>query len=126
RRGPYFPDQIRAGLTTRQFNFETKVCADGSSQWLTLAQIDEFKDFVPVPVSPSRAQLLTGSLEMEEAEIHLAGKGGDALAKLISNWRALKRNYANNPTLVESLDATIQALQSRREEALSAAAAPLT
>lgn len=124
-RGPYFPDQIRAGLTTRQFNFETQACVDGSNQWLPLGQIDEFKGYVPTPVSPSRAQLLTGSLEMEEAELHLAGKSGDALAKLISTLMDLKRNYAHNPILVESLEATIQALQARRDEAL-AASPPLT
>jgi hypothetical protein len=119
RRGPFFPDQIRAGLTTRQFTFETMACAEGAKQWLPLGQIDEFKNFVPAPVSPSRAQLLTGSLELEEAEIHLAGKSGDALARLISTLMDLKRNYAHNPTLVESLEATIQALQNRREEALA-------
>lgn len=124
RRGPYFADQIRAGLTTRQFNLETMSCAEGASQWQPLGQIDEFKDFVPAPVSPSRAQLLTGSLEMEEAEIHLAGKGGDLLAKLISTLMDLRRNYAHNPTLVEGLDSTIQALQTRREESLATASAP--
>jgi hypothetical protein len=123
-RGPYFPDQIRAGLTTRQFNFDTKVCADGTSQWLPLGQIDEFKGYVPAPVSPSRAQLLTGSLEMEEAELHLAGKSGDALAKLISTLMDLKRNYAHNPNLVNSLESTIQTLQARREESLASASAP--
>jgi hypothetical protein len=119
-RGPYFPDQIQAGLTTRQFNFETRARVDGASQWLPLGQIDEFKGFVPPPVSPSRAQLLTGSLELEEAEIHLAGKTGDPLARLISTLMDLKRNYAHNPSLVESLDATINALQTRREETASA------
>lgn len=113
-RGPYVPDQIRAGLTTRRFTFDTQACAEGAGAWLPLGQIDEFKDFVPTPVSPSRAQLLTGSLEMEEAEIHLAGKSGDALARLISTLMDLKRNYAHNPKLVESLDASIAALQARR------------
>ena len=121
-RGPYFPDQIRAGLTTRQFNFDTQVCSEGSNQWVSLGQIDEFKNYVLAPVSPSRAQLLTGSLEMEEAELHLAGKSGDALAKLISVLMDLKRNYTHNPVLVESLEATIQALQARRDEALAPAA----
>jgi uncharacterized protein DUF4339 len=123
KRGPYFPDQIRAGLTTRQFTFDTMACAEGESKWSSLGDFQEFQGFVPAPVSPSRAQLLTGSLEMEEAEIHLAGKAGDSLAKLISTLMDLKRNYSHNPQLVESLETSIASLQARRDEAMTPTAA---
>jgi hypothetical protein len=118
-RGPFVADQVRAGLTTKQFNLETQSCVDGSTEWLPLGKVTEFRDFVPVAVSPSRAQLLIGSLDLEEAALHLAGKSGDVLAKLISNLIDLKRAHGRNPALVESLDATIKTLQARRDEQAS-------
>jgi hypothetical protein len=115
-RGPYVADQIRAALTTQQLTLDTLACATDSEQWQPLALCAEFRSFVPPAMNPSKAQLFTGTLEMEEAVIHLAGKSGDVLARLISTLMDLRRNYAHNPALVESLDASIQALQSKREQ----------
>jgi hypothetical protein len=117
RRGPYVADQFRAALTTQQLTLGTLACAADSEQWQPLALCDEFRSFVPPPMNASKARLLTGTLEMEEAVVHLAGIGGDVLARLISTLMDLRRNFAHNPALVESLDASIQALQSKREPA---------
>jgi hypothetical protein len=117
KRGPYVVDQIRAALTVRQIDLATMAWTENATQWQTLAQYAEFRDFVPAALNPSRAQLLVGTLDMEEAAIHLAGKSGDVLAKLISTLMDLKRNYAHNAGLVATLDASIQALQNKREAA---------
>jgi hypothetical protein len=122
-RGPYTTDQIRAGLSTSQLDLCTQVCAEGSTQWQPLGQLTEFRGFVPAVVSPSRAQLLRGSLDLEEAALYLAGKSGDALARLITTLMDLKRK-CSSPALAGSLDATIRALQARREETTAPAPAP--
>src|SRR5882724_11752571 len=83
-RGPYVADQIKNGLTTGQFDTDTLACVEGASQWHPLSQVTEFRQFVPSATSPSQAQLLLGTLELEEASIYLAGKSGDAIAKLIT------------------------------------------
>jgi CII-binding regulator of phage lambda lysogenization HflD len=70
----------------------------------------------PAGLSPSKAQLFTSTLDLEEATLHLAGKGGDALAKLICTLMDLKRNYAHNAALVENLETSIQVLQRKREQ----------
>jgi hypothetical protein len=119
-RGPYALDQIRAGLTARQFDLDTQACAEGAAQWLALGKLSELQGFVPAEVTPSRAQLFTHSLDLEEAALHLAGKGGDTAARLISTLLDMKRAYAHNASLVESFDKTIKLLQARREEQAAA------
>jgi hypothetical protein len=114
-RGPYIADQIRAALTVRQIDLATLAWTENATQRQALAQYAEFRDFVPAAINPSRARLLTGTLDMEEAVLHLAGKSGDVLARLISTLMDLKRNYSHNPGLVATLDASIHALQSKRE-----------
>jgi hypothetical protein len=121
-RGPYGLDQIRGALTIRQLTLETPARAEDGKEWQPLGQCAEFRNFVPSTLSPSRAQLLTRTLDLEEATLHLAGKSGDALAKLICTLMDLKRNYTHNAALVEHLDATIQALQRKREQEQQVAA----
>jgi GYF domain 2 len=113
-RGPLVPDQIRAALATRQLDLETQACPEDGKEWQPLGQVTEFRSYVPSTVSPSRAQLLVGTLGLEEAELHLAGKSGDAIAKLICTLMDLKRNYAHNTALVQNLDTTIQVLHTKR------------
>jgi hypothetical protein len=115
-RGPYLVDQIRAALATQEITLETLAQADDSEPWTPLRQLDEFKNFVPTPISPSRAQLYSGTLEIEEATLHLAGKSGDVLAKLISNLMDMQRTHANNPALSENIETTIKVLKAKREE----------
>jgi hypothetical protein len=115
-RGPLLIDQVRAALATRQIDLQTLACVEGTKNWQPLSQVTEFRGYVPSTVSPSRAQLLTGTLDLEEATLHLAGKGGDALAKLICTLMDLKRNYAHNAALVQDLDVSIQLLQEKRAQ----------
>jgi GYF domain 2 len=117
-RGPFVAAQIRAGLNSHQFSLETQACADDVRQWMPLGQLPEFRDFKfeTQPLTPSRAQLLVSALEFEEAALHLAGKSGDATAKLISTLLDMKRSCAANPGLVECLEATIAVLRARRDE----------
>jgi hypothetical protein len=113
-RGPYVPDQIEAGLTTRQFNMDTQVYSDKIKKWLPLSQVTELRDFVPGSVSHSQAQLLASSLDLEEARLHLAGKEGDELAGLLSHLLDMRRTHENRPELVKSLDRSIALLKERR------------
>jgi hypothetical protein len=117
-RGPFVAAQVRAGLNAHQFGLETQACADDVRQWMPLGRLPEFSDFKfeTVALTPSRAQVMVSALEFDEAAIHLAGKSGDATAKLISTLLDMKRNCANNPGLVESLEATVAILRARREE----------
>jgi hypothetical protein len=115
-RGPYVPDQIRVALANRQVNLDTMARAEDAAQWQPLGQYSEFKGAAPAAVSPSRAQLFTSTLDLEEATLYLAGKSGDTLARLLSTLIELKRKYAHNPGLVENLETTIGVLQRKREE----------
>lgn len=117
-RGPFVAAQIRAGLNAHQFTLETQACAVDNRQWVKLGQLDEFRDFrwETLPLTPSRAQLMVSALEFDEAALHLAGKSGDATAKLISTLLDIKRNCASNPALAQSLEATVAALRARRGE----------
>jgi hypothetical protein len=114
-RGPYVAEQIRAGLTTHQFSMDNQVYLEKKKQWVSLRQATEFHSYEPSSVSGSQAQLLAGSLDLEEARLHLAGKGGDDLAQLISVLMDLKRKHEKNPILVESLDRSLAVLKERRE-----------
>jgi hypothetical protein len=115
-RGPYVAEQIRAGLTTRQFTMDDQVYLEKKKQWVPLRQATEFHSYEPGSVSHSQAQLLAGSLDLEEARMHLAGKEGDNLAQLISVLLDLKRTHEKNPTLLESLDRSLAVLKERRDK----------
>jgi len=117
-RGPFIAAQIRAGLNAHQFNLDNQACAVDARQWMKLSQFEEFRNFrlETVPLTPSRAQVMVSSLEFDEAALHLAGKSGDATARLISTLLDIKRNCAGNPALVQNLEATIAALRAHREE----------
>jgi hypothetical protein len=121
-RGPYAADQIRAALAGRRITAETLICPENSKEWTPLRQTTEFGNFTPGAVTPSEAKLLANSLEVEEAELYLAGKGGDALARLIATLLALKKTHANNVTLVESLQRSIDILRAKRGEKADAPA----
>jgi hypothetical protein len=120
-RGPYSVEQLRAGLTAREFTLDTPTCPENEKEWQPLNKRTEFRHFVAPPVTPSHARLMAGTLEVEEARLHLAGKAGDTLAKLISMLKDLQKSCADNPGLVQSLERTIQALQAKRDELVKTA-----
>jgi hypothetical protein len=115
-RGPYGADQLRASLTAREISLETLACPESGKDWQPLHRMTEFRDFVAPAVSPSQAKLLSGTLDVEEARLHLAGKEGDVIARLISTLMDLRKSYASNPGLVQSLDRSIKVLQAHRDE----------
>jgi len=115
-RGPYAVEQIRAALTARRITPETLACAESGKEWGPLKQTTEFSNYTPPAVTPSQAKLLAGSLEVEEAELYLAGKGGDSLARLITTLLALKKVHAGNVTLAETLQRSIEILRAKRAE----------
>ncbi len=119
-RGPYVVEQIQAGLNAGKCTLQTPARPEEGGAWTPLGSIAEFRDFTPVPTSPSQAKVLAGTLDIGEATLHLAGKSGDPLAKLISTLMDLKRSYADSPALVETLEKSIQVLQAKREEAVAA------
>jgi hypothetical protein len=114
--GPFSADQIQAALANRQITLETQVCLEDAKEWAPLARVPEFQGFTPANVSPSQAKLLTDRLNPEEAELYLAGKSGDAIARLITTLLDLKKAYAANATLAESLEKSIEVLRARRAE----------
>lgn len=66
----------------------------------------------------SHAQLGLGSghydLSEEEARLHLAGKQGDTLARLMSTLLDIKRRHQSNPSLVAMIDRSIHDLKTMR------------
>jgi hypothetical protein len=117
--GPYTGDQIRLYLLTNRLQPETPVQADGTTTWSALSTLAEFSPYVPV-ASVSQAVVLSKTeavkLSKEEAELYLAGKEGDSLARLIARLMELKRRYASSATLIESLDKSINDLMVLREQ----------
>lgn len=114
-RGPYVAEQIHAGITAGKLDMQTPVRPDGTAEWLPLGNLAGFRGFVPPRASLSQAKLLAGTLELEEAGLHIAGKTGDSLARLMSTLMDLKRDHAENPAVVETLEKSIQILRSKRE-----------
>jgi len=116
-RGPFYIDQLRASLASRQITPDALVCPEGGSQWVALVQVTELAGTAAGGGSSSQAQLLAGTLDAEEAELYLAGKSGDVFARLISTLTELKKTYADNPTLLQSLDHSIEVLKEKRSKA---------
>src|SRR5262249_14644685 len=124
-RGPYVAEQIRAGLTTRQFTQDTQVWDESSKQWIAVSRLSEFRGHgADSALSQSQAKLLKGGLEIEEAALHLAGKEGDELARLLSVLMGLTRTFEGHPELLQSLAKTVDVIRAKREELLTAKIEP--
>jgi hypothetical protein len=115
-RGPFLVDQVRAALAGRQIGLDTLACPEGETKWQALSEFVEFRRSALSAGVSSQARLLAGNLDAEEAELYLAGKGGDALARLISTLMVLKKNYSDHAALAESLEKSIQVLKARRDQ----------
>jgi hypothetical protein len=120
--GPHLVEQIRLALIGRRLSAQTLACLDGGQQWSALGQIDDFLECIPSASRDSQAHLGAGSsslhLTREEAELHLAGKQGDLIAKLLSTLLDLKRRYAQNASLLEVIEKNIDDLKAIRERGL--------
>jgi hypothetical protein len=124
-RGPYVAEQIRAGLTTRQFTQDTQVWDESSKQWVSLSRLAEFRGCTAdSSLSLSQAKLMRGGLEIEEAALHLAGKEGDELARLLSLLMGLTRTFEGHPELLQSLAKTVDVIRAKREEMYASRAEP--
>jgi hypothetical protein len=117
--GPYTGDQIRNFLMSGGLPAETPARATDMNQWVPLKQLPEFAGFVP-PTTSSQAVLVMekdrGEITREEAELHLAGKQGDMIARLISRLMDLRRKFANNTSLEQSLERNIKELLELRKQ----------
>jgi len=116
--GPYSGDQIRIFLMAGRLPATTMAHAEDMPQWLPLADIPEFAACVPRS-SDSNAILVMEreqQISKEEAELHLAGKTGDPIARLVSRLMDLKRRFSQNPSLEESIDKNIKHLMALREQ----------
>ena len=115
-RGPFGTRQVRAGLTAKEIALDAQACPENGKEWQPLNKLTEFRDFVAPPVSPSQARLMSGMMDAEEAALHLAGKSGDAIARLMSMLMDLQKKHTDNPSLVLSLEKSLDVLRSRRDE----------
>jgi hypothetical protein len=119
--GPFSGEQIRTFLMSGRLPPETPARATDMSQWVPLKQLSEFAGYV-LPATGSQAVLVVekpaAEMSKEEAELHLAGKQGDQVARLISRLMDLRRKCAHNPSLEQSLDKNIKQLLSLRSQEL--------
>ncbi len=115
-RGPFAAAEVRTALAQKTVTLDTPACPENSQEWRPLSTLSEFREPSGPAPSPSKAMLLSGTLDVEEARLHLAGKSGDALARLISTLMDLRKAYADNPTLARSLDESIAVLRTRHAE----------
>jgi hypothetical protein len=121
--GPHAAEQIRVALMRRLVTPETLACPEGDRQWTPLGQLAEFRAAAPPPTRSSQARLGLGSshvdLNEEEAELHLAGKRGDEIARLISTLLDLRRKYADNISLLSIIDRNVHDLKAMRQKGMS-------
>jgi hypothetical protein len=127
--GPYPFEQIRTELLTRQLGGAALACPEGSKTWLPLEQLAEFRPFLPsASAHDSNANLVVArraeDLGEEEAELHLAGKQGDVVARLLSTLMDLKKKHLDNAAMGELIDRNIQDLKAIRARPGVALGAP--
>jgi hypothetical protein len=120
--GPYSAEQIQVSLMRRQLPGDTLACVEGGTQWTPLAHLAEFQACVPAVLRSSHAQLGLGSshldLSEEEAELYLAGKQGDAIARLIATLMDMKKR-SENSHMVEIIEKNVQSLKAIRARGFS-------
>jgi uncharacterized protein DUF4339 len=116
--GPYTSQQVRAALLSGRLPPETPACPQGAKQWLPLQQMTEFRSSVPTAVKESEVPSRIGGPTMtrEEAELYLAGKRGDALARLVALLQDIRKRFMNNPSIQEVIGRNIRDLLELREK----------
>lgn len=111
--GPFDRATIRDGVLAGRIPHDAHVCPEGTTQWVMLEQLAKFRD--AVVASRESGVVCTASISREEAALHLAGKTGDSIAKLVSHLIDLKRSNSSNASLVEVIDKNIRDLLAMRE-----------
>jgi hypothetical protein len=116
--GPYTPQQVRIALLSGRISPDTPGCPQGSKHWVPLRQMTEFCKSLPTTVKESEAPSRVGgeTMSREEAELYLAGKSGDSLAKLVCTLQGIRKRLSDNPTLQELIGKNIRDLLDMREK----------
>lgn len=110
--GPFDRATIRNAVLGGRVPRDAHVCPEGTKQWVQLEQQAKFHD--AVKASRDSGVVCTAALSEQEAELHLAGKQGDSIARLVSTLMDLKRRNATNNSLVDIIDKNIRDLLSLR------------
>jgi hypothetical protein len=115
--GPYAAQQVRGALLSGRVAPTTPACPQGSTQWRPLQEMSEFRHSVPTTVKESEApsRVGGGTMTREEAELYLAGKHGDSLAKLVFTLQQMRKKYADHPSMQQILNKNIEDLLEIRE-----------
>jgi hypothetical protein len=115
--GPYTAQQVRGALLSGRIAPTTSACPHNSKQWTPLQEMSEFRHSVPTTVKESEApsRVGGGNMSREEAELYLAGKQGDSLARLVFTLQQMRKSYADNVSMQEIIGKNIADLLEIRE-----------
>lgn len=118
--GPYTVQQVRAALLSGRVPQDTPACPQNGKQWLPLKQLTEFQNSLATTVKlaeepPPPSRIGGATMTREEAELYLAGKQGDSLAKLVFTLQGIRKRFADNPTMQEIIGKNIHDLLEIRE-----------
>jgi hypothetical protein len=118
--GPYTTEQVRGALLSGHIAPATPACLHDGKQWQPLRDMSEFRHSVPTTVKESDApsRVGGGTMTREEAELYLAGKHGDSLAKLVFLLQQMRKNYASNLSMQQIISKNIQDLLAIRESGM--------
>jgi hypothetical protein len=115
--GPYTAQQIRGALLSGKIAPTTSACPQDTKQWRPLREMSEFCHALPTTVKESEAPSSVDKATMtrSEAELYLAGKQGDSLAKLVFVLQQMRKRYAENPSMEQLISKNIADLLAIRE-----------
>lgn len=116
--GPYATQQVRAALLSGRVAPTTPARPEDGKQWLPLQQLTEFRNSLPTVIKEPEAPSRVGGASMtrEEAELYLAGKKGDSLARLVFVLQGIRKKFVNNPPMQELMGKNIHDLLEIREK----------
>ena len=124
--GPYTTQQVRVALLSGRISPDTPACPQSGTSWLPLRQMTEFSKSLPTTVKDSEAPSRVGGATMsrEEAELYMAGKHGDSIAKLVCTLQGIRKRFPDNPAMQELIGKNITDLLALRERENVVPAAP--
>lgn len=119
--GPYTLQQVRAALLSSRVPRDTPARPQEGQQWRPLHLMTEFQHALATtvktaePAAPA-SRIGGATMTREEAELYLAGKQGDSLAKLVYTLQLIRKRFTDNPAMQEILDKNIHDLLDLREK----------